>query len=416
MELRRVVVTGIGTINPLGNCVEEYFSNLEAGKCAAAPITLFDASQFKVRFACEVKNYEWSDYFDRKEVRKYDRFAQFALVAVAEAVADAAFGDDINRRRCGVVWSSGVGGIKTYFDETMDYAKGGGLPRFSPFFVPRMIADLAAGHIAMKYGFMGPNYSVTSACASSNHAIIDAFNLIRLGKAEVIVTGGSEAPIIETGVGGFSSMQALSVRNDDPEHASRPFDRDRDGFVMGEGAGALVLEEYEHAIRRGAKIYCEVVGGGMSADAHHMTAPHPEGEGAILSMEEALSDAAMKPSDIDYINVHGTSTPLGDVAEIKALSKLFGEDLKRISISSTKSMTGHLLGAAAAIEALACIMAITKGIIPPTINVENLDEQIDPELDLTLGEARRREVRSALSNTFGFGGHNSTVIFRSLAK
>ena len=416
MELRRVVVTGIGTINPLGNSIEEYFRNLEAGVSGAAPITHFDAEQFKVRFACEVKNYDWAQYFDRKEVRKYDRFAQFALIAAAEAVADANFGEDVNRRRCGVVWSSGVGGIETYFDECMDYAKGGGLPRFSPFFVPRMIADLAAGHIAMKYGFMGPNYSVTSACASSNHAIIDAFNLIRLGKAEVIVTGGAEAPIIQTGVGGFSSMQALSTRNDDPEHASRPFDRDRDGFVMGEGAGALVLEEYEHAVRRGAKIYCEVAGGGMSADAHHMTAPHPEGEGAILSMEEALSDAHMSPSDIDYINVHGTSTPLGDIAELKALDAVFGEGLNKISISSTKSMTGHLLGAAAAIEALACIMAITRSIIPPTINVENLDPQLRADLDLTLGKAKSREVRAALSNTFGFGGHNSTVIFRRIAE
>lgn len=412
MELRRVVVTGIGTINPLGHNIEEYFKNLEAGVSGAAPITNFDASKFKVRFACEVKNYDWSQYFDRKEVRKYDRFAQFAIIAASEAVADAAFGEDVNRRRCGVVWSSGVGGIETYFQECMDYAKGGELPRFSPFFVPRMIADLAAGHIAMKYGFMGPNYSVTSACASSNHAMIDAFNLIRLGKAEVIVTGGAEAPVIQTGVGGFSSMQALSTRNDDPEHASRPFDRDRDGFVIGEGAGALVLEEYEHAVKRGAKIYCEMVGGGMSADAHHMTAPHPEGEGAILSMNEALADAEMKASEIDYINVHGTSTPLGDIAELKALDAVFGEELPSISISSTKSMTGHLLGAAASIEALACIMAIDRGIVPPTINVENLDPAVRPDLDLTLGVARKRTVDAALSNTFGFGGHNSTVIFR----
>ncbi len=416
MELRRVVVTGIGTINPLGHNVEEYFTNLEAGVNGAAPITNFDASKFKVRFACEVKNYDWSRYFDRKEVRKYDRFAQFALIAATEAVEDAAFGEDVNRRRCGVVWSSGVGGIETYFQECMDYAKGGELPRFSPFFVPKMIADLAAGHIAMKYGFMGPNYSVTSACASSNHAMIDAFNLIRLGKAEAIVTGGAEAPIIQAGVGGFSSMQALSTRNDDPEHASRPFDRDRDGFVIGEGAGALVLEEYEHAVKRGAKIYCEIVGGGMSADAHHMTAPHPEGAGAILSMEEALNDAGMKASDIDYINVHGTSTPLGDIAEIKALEAVFGDSLPAASISSTKSMTGHLLGAAAAIEALACIMAIDRGIVPPTINVENLDPAINPELDLTLGVARKRDVKAALSNTFGFGGHNSTVIFRRVTK
>ncbi len=416
MELRRVVVTGIGTINPLGDCIEEYFANLEAGVSGAAPITNFDASNFKVRFACEVKNYDWSRYFDRKEVRKYDRFAQFALVAASEAVADAQLGDDVNRRRVGVVWSSGVGGIETYFNECMDYAKGGELPRFSPFFVPRMIADLAAGHIAMKYGFMGPNYSVTSACASSNHALIDAFTLIRLGKADMVVTGGSEAPIIQAGVGGFSSMQALSTRNDDPEHASRPFDKDRDGFVMGEGAGALVLEEYEHAVKRGAKIYCEVAGGGMSADAYHMTAPHPEGTGAILSMQEALDDAGMQPSDIDYINVHGTSTPLGDVAELKALEAVFGEALPQISISSTKSMTGHLLGAAAAIEALACVMAISRGVVPPTINVENLDEEVNPALDLTLGVARKRKVAAALSNTFGFGGHNSTVIFRSVER
>lgn len=416
MELRRVVVTGIGTINPLGNNIEEYFRNLEAGVSGAATITNFDASNFKVRFACEVKNYDWSQYFDRKEVRKYDRFAQFALIAAGEAVEDAAFGEDVNRRRCGVVWGSGIGGLGTFFQECMDYAKGGELPRFSPFFVPKMIADLAAGHIAMKYGFMGPNYSVTSACASSNHSMIDAFNLIRLGKAEVIVTGGSEAPITQPGVGGFSSMQALSTRNDDPLHASRPFDRDRDGFVIGEGAGALVFEEYEHALKRGAKIYCEVVGGGMSADAHHMTAPHPEGAGAILSMEEALSDAQMSLSDIDYVNVHGTSTPLGDIAELKALDKIFGESIKELSISSTKSMTGHLLGAAAAIEALACIMAITRGVIPPTINVENLDEAVSPEFDLTLGVARHREVRAALSNTFGFGGHNSTVIFRKVHK
>ncbi|MBE6175757.1 MAG: beta-ketoacyl-[acyl-carrier-protein] synthase II [Rikenellaceae bacterium] len=416
MELRRVVVTGIGTINPIGNNIEEYFRNLELGTTGAAPITNFDASNFKVRFACEVKNYDWSQYFDRKEVRKYDRFAQFALIAAREAVEDAAFGDDVNRRRCGVVWSSGVGGIETYFQECMDYAKGGELPRFSPFFVPRMIADLAAGHIAMKYGFMGPNYSVTSACASSNHAIIDAVNLIRLGKAEVIVTGGAEAPIIQAGVGGFSSMQALSTRNDDPEHASRPFDKERDGFVIGEGAGALVLEEYEHAVRRGAKIYCEVAGGGMSADAYHITAPHPEGEGAILSMEEALRDAGIEASAVDYINVHGTSTPLGDVAEIKALRSVFGSRLSQVSISSTKSMTGHLLGAAAAIEALACIMALTRGIIPPTINVENLDPEVGADLDLTLGVARKREVNVALSNTFGFGGHNSTVIFRRLAE
>ncbi|MDE6140933.1 MAG: beta-ketoacyl-ACP synthase II [Alistipes sp.] len=416
MDLRRVVVTGLGTINPLGASVGEYFLNLQQGVSGAAPITRFDASRCKVRFACEIKNYDWTRYFDRKEVRKYDPFVQYALIAAAEAVGDAGIdGDAVDRRRCGVIWSSGVGGIETFFNECMDYAKGGELPRFSPFFVPRMIADLAAGHIAMKYGFMGPNYSVTSACASSNHAIIDALNLIRLGKADIIVTGGSEAAVNVAGVGGFSSMQALSTRNDDPEHASRPFDADRDGFVMGEGAGALVLEEYEHAVARGAKIYCELAGGGMSADAYHMTAPHPEGLGAMRSMQEALDDASVSVDDIDYINVHGTSTPLGDIAELKALEALFGDRLPEVNISSTKSMTGHLLGAAAAIEALACVMAVTHGVIPPTINVEHLDEQIDPRLNLTLGESQRRDVRCALSNTFGFGGHNSTVIFRKLS-
>lgn len=416
MDLRRVVVTGLGTINPLGTDVEEYFFNLQQGVSGAAPITRFDASRFKVRFACEIKNYDWTRYFDRKEVRKYDPFVQYALIAAAEAVGDAALdSESVDRQRCGVIWSSGVGGIETFFNECMDYAGGGEIPRFSPFFVPRMIADLAAGHIAMKYGFMGPNYSVTSACASSNHAIIDAMNLIRLGKADVIVTGGSEAAINPAGVGGFSSMQALSTRNDDPKHASRPFDAERDGFVMGEGAGALVLEEYCHAVARGAKIYCELAGGGMSADAHHMTAPHPEGLGAVHSMQEALSDASLTVDDIDYINVHGTSTPLGDIAELKALEALFGERLPQVNISSTKSMTGHLLGAAAAIEALACIMALTRGVIPPTINVEHLDESIDPRLNLTLGKAQQREVRCALSNTFGFGGHNSTVIFRKLS-
>lgn len=417
MELRRVVVTGLGTINPLGADIAEYVRNLEDGVSGAAPITRFDASAFKVRFACEIKNYDWTRYFDRKEVRKYDPFVQYALIAAAEAVSDARLDDEsIDRQRCGVIWSSGVGGIETYYNECMDYAKGGEIPRFSPFFVPRMIADLAAGHIAMKYGFMGPNYCVTSACASSNHAIIDSLNAIRLGKADIVVTGGSEAAINVPGVGGFSSMQALSTRNDDPAHASRPFDADRDGFVMGEGAGALVLEEYEHALRRGAHIYCEVAGGGMSADAYHMTAPHPDGAGAIRSMREALDDASAAIDDIDYINVHGTSTPLGDIAELKALSELFGERLYDVNISSTKSMTGHLLGAAAAVEAIACVMAIVRETIPPTINVERLDERIDPRLNLTLGRAQHRPVRCALSNTFGFGGHNSTVIFRKVSQ
>ncbi|MBR2351971.1 MAG: beta-ketoacyl-ACP synthase II [Alistipes sp.] len=412
---RRVVITGIGTINPLGHNIEEYFSNLEKGVSGGAEITHFDPTNFKSRVACEVKNYDWSKYFDRKEVRKYDLFAQFAMIAAAEAMEDAAFDfEKLDKRRAGVIWSSGIGGIQTYFDEVMGWAEGGGIPRFSPFFVPRLITDIVAGHISIKYGLKGPNYSVTSACASSNHAMIDAMNTIRLGKADVIVTGGSEAPIIIPAVGGFSSMQALSTRNDDPAHASRPFDRDRDGFVIAEGAGALIFEEYEHAVARGAKIYCEVAGGGMSADAYHMTAPHPEGEGAMQSMQDALDDAEMRVEDIDYLNTHGTSTPLGDIAEIKAVQQLFGEHAYKMNISSTKSMTGHLLGATAAIEALACVMAITKGVVPPTINVENLDPQIDDKLNLTLGEAQRRNVSAAMSNTFGFGGHNSTIILRKL--
>ena len=412
---RRVVITGLGTINPIGNNVEEYFANLEKGISGADTVSLFDPTNFKSRIACEVKDYDWSRYFDRKEVRKYDRFCQFGLIAATEAVEDAAFDfETLNKERAGVIWSSGVGGIQSFREEVMGWAEGDGIPRFSPFFVPHLITDIVAGHISIKYGLMGPNYSVSSACASSNHALIDAFNLIRWGKADVIVTGGSEAPITIEGLGGFSSMHALSTRNDDPKHASRPFDAQRDGFVIAEGAGALVLEEYEHAVARGAKIYCEVAGTGMSADAHHMTAPHPEGAGAILSMREALADADMSVEDIDYINTHGTSTPLGDIAETKAIVNLFGEHAYKLNISSTKSMTGHLLGATAAVEALACVMAITKGIVPPTINVENVDPEIDPRLNLTLTTAQHREVRSALSNTFGFGGHNSTVIFRKI--
>ena len=413
MAGRRVVVTGIGTINPLGHSVEEYFSNLEAGVSAAAPITRFDATKFRSRIACEVKDYDWTQYFDRKEVRKYDLFAQFAMISADEAVRDAALAEsNIDLERVGVVWGSGTGGTTTFYEESKGYIEGNFTPRFSPFFVPRMVSDLAAGFISIKYGFMGPNYCTVSACASSNHAMIDALNLIRWGKADVIVTGGSEASINDPGVGSFCAMQALSTRNDDAAHASRPFDKDRDGFVIGEGGGALVFEELEHALARGAKIYCEVAGSGMSADAYHMTAPHPEGKGAMISMREAIRDAELSIEDIDYVNAHGTSTSLGDVAEIKAITSLFGEHSYQINISSTKSMTGHLLGGAAAIEALACIMAITRGIIPPTINVENLDEEIDPRLNLTLGEAQRREVRVALSNTFGFGGHNSTIIFR----
>lgn len=415
MEQRRVVVTGVGTINPIGNSIAEYFRNLENGVSGGATITAFDATNFKSRIACEVKNFNPAEYFDRKELRKYDRYAQFALVAAGEAVDDAAIDfEKINLERVGVVWASGVGGMQTFYEEVMGWSEGGGIPRFSPFFVPKMISDLAAGHISIKYGFMGPNYSVVSACASSNHAMIDALNLIRWGKADMIVTGGSEAPVIIPSVGGFSSMMALSTRNDDPQHASRPFDKDRDGFVIAEGAGALVFEEYEHAVARGAKIYCEVAGSGMSADAHHMTAPCPDGKGAKMSMRLALEDAGIGVEDVDYLNVHGTSTPLGDIAELAAIKDLFGESAYRMNISSTKSMTGHLLGATAAVEALACVMAITKGIVPPTINVEELDPQIDPNLNLTIGKAQHREVNVAMSNTFGFGGHNSTIVFRKL--
>lgn len=416
MAGRRVVITGVGTINPLGYSVEEYFSNLEAGVSAAGPITRFDATKFRSRIACEIKDYDWTRYFDRKEVRKYDLFAQYAMISADEAIRDAKLVDaeGIDLERVGVVWGSGIGGTTTFYEECKGYIEGNFTPRFSPFFVPRMVVDLPAGFISIKYGFMGPNYCTTSACASSNHAMIDALNLIRWGKADMIVTGGSEATINEPGVGSFCSMQALSTRNDDPSHASRPFDKDRDGFVIGEGGAALVFEEMEHAIKRGAKIYCEVVGGGMSADAYHMTAPHPEGKGAFISMREAIRDAEMSIEDIDYINTHGTSTPLGDIAEIRAIKGLFGEHAYKMNISSTKSMTGHLLGGTAAIEALACVMAITRGVVPPTINVENLDPEIDSNLNLTLGKAQKREVRAALSNTFGFGGHNSTIIFRKL--
>ena len=415
MGQRRVVITGIGTINPIGNNIAEFFQNLEKGVSGAGPITAFDATKFPSQVACQVKDFDPSQCFERKELRKYDRYSQFAMVAATEAVDAAALDlESLNRERVGVIWASGIGGVNTFYDEVMGWAEGNGTPRFSPFFVPRMISDIAAGHISLKYGFMGPNYSVTSACASSNHAMIDAFNLIRMGKADMIVTGGSEAPIIIPAVGGFSSMRALSTRNDDPQHASRPFDKDRDGFVIAEGAGALVFEEYEHAVARGAKIYCEVAGTGMSADAYHMTAPHPEGKGAITSMRQALEEAGVAVSEVDYLNAHGTSTPLGDLAEITAVQRLFGEDVYKMNISSTKSMTGHLLGATAAVEALACVFAIEKGIIPPTINVEEVDPQIDSKLNLTLGTAQKREVKVAMSNTFGFGGHNSTLVFRKL--
>ena len=415
MGHRRVVITGIGTINPIGNNIEQYFRNLEQGVSGADTITAFDATKFSSRVACQVKDFDPSLFFERKELRKYDRYSQLALVAATEAVEDAALDfESLNLERVGVIWASGVGGMQTFYDEVMGWAEGNGTPRFSPFFVPKMISDIAAGHISLKYGFMGPNYCVTSACASSNHAMIDALNLIRWGKADMVVTGGSEAPVIIPAVGGFSSMRALSTRNDDPKHASRPFDKDRDGFVIAEGAGALIFEEYEHAVARGAKIYCEVAGGGLSADAYHMTAPHPEGKGAIASMRLALEDAGLQTTDVDYLNAHGTSTPIGDLAEITAVQGLFGEHAYKMNISSTKSMTGHLLGATAAVEALACVFAITKGIIPPTINVEEVDPQIDSRLNLTLGKAQMRDVKVAMSNTFGFGGHNSTIIFRKV--
>ncbi len=415
MTQRRVVVTGIGTINPLGNNIAEYFTNLEKGVSGAAPITHFDAEKFKTKFACEVKNYDPAQHFDRKEVRKYDLFTQYALIAATQAVEDSALDlEKIDLEQAGVIWSSGIGGLKSFFDECLGYAEGGMTPRFSPFFIPRMIADIAAGFISMKYGFMGPNYCTVSACASSNHGLIDAFNYIRWGKATVMVAGGSEAAVNEPSVGGFNSMQALSTRNDDPQHASRPFDKDRDGFVIGEGAGALILEEYEHAKARGAKIYCEIVGGGCSADAYHFTAPHPEGKGAKKAMRDAIAEAGITPDQIDYVNVHGTSTPAGDRPELKAVAEVLGEHVYDANISSTKSMTGHLLGAAGAIEALSCIFAINHGTIPPTINCENLDPEIDPRLNLTLNKAQKREVRCAMSNTFGFGGHNSTIILRKI--
>ncbi len=415
MVERRVVVTGIGTINPIGNNIEEYFSSLEKGVSGCAPITRFDAEKFKTRFACEIKDYDWTAYFDRKEVRKYDPYTQYALVAATQAVEDAGFDfETLDKEQVGVIWSSGIGGLKSFFDECVGYAEGGNTPRFSPFFIPRMISDIAAGYISIKYGFMGPNYCTVSACASSNHGMINAFDAVRYGKADVMVTGGSEAAVNEPSVGGFNSMQALSTRNDDCATASRPFDVDRDGFVVGEGAGALIFEEYEHAKARGAKIYCEVIGGGCSADAHHFTAPHPEGFGAMKSMRDAIKDASITPEDIDYINVHGTSTPLGDKAELKAVQGVFGEHAYKLNISSTKSMTGHLLGATGAVEALACVFAIQNGIIPPSINCQNLDPEIDPKLNLTLDVAQKREVNCALSNTFGFGGHNATIIFRKI--
>lgn len=414
MELKRVVVTGAGALTPIGNTLSAFWEALAAGKSGCAPITHFDASKFKTRIACELKGFDAKDHFDRKEARKLDLYAQYAMVAAHEAMQDARLLDsEVDLERAGVVWGSGIGGIGTFWEEAEGFFKGDGTPRFNPFFIPKMISDIAAGQISIRYGFRGPNYSVVSACASSTHAIIDATNLIRLGKADVFITGGSEAAINPPGVGGFGAMMALSTRNDDPQGASRPFDKERDGFVMGEGAGVLILEELEHAQRRGAKIYAEVAGTGMTGDAHHLTAPHPEGLGAAKVMQLALEEAGVRPEDVDYVNVHGTSTPLGDVAEIKALESVFGESVYgKVSISSTKSMTGHLLGAAGAVEALACLFAMQKGIVPPTINLNNLDEAIDPRIDLTPNKAKERKVNCVLSNTFGFGGHNSSIVFK----
>lgn len=415
MSLRRVVVTGLGTVNPLGNSVKEYFDNLKKGVSGAAPITHFDTTNFKTKFACEVKNFDPLLYLERKEVRKHDLFTIYAFAAVDEAMKDSGLElDKIDLEQAGVIWASGIGGLGTFYQEVKSFVEGGLIPRYSPFFIPKMIADIAAGHISIKYGFMGPNYTTVSACASSNHGLIDAMEIIRYGKADIMIAGGSEATVNEPGVGGFNALQALSTRNDSPETASRPFDVGRDGFVMGEGAGALILEEYEHAKARGAKIYAEVVGGGRSADAYHFTAPHPEGKGATKSMRDALKDAGMQPEEVDYANLHGTSTPAGDLPELMAVKNTFGEHVYDMNISATKSMTGHLLGAAGAIEALACIMAITEGVVPPTINNEQLDPAIDPKLNLTLNKAQKREVRAAISNTFGFGGHNSSVIFRKI--
>ncbi len=413
MELRRVVITGLGALTPIGNTLSAYWEALEAGVSGCAPIAGFDVSKFKTTIACELKGFNAQDHFDRKEIKKLDLYAQYALVAVKEAMQDAGLIEGgVDPDRAGVVWGSGIGGISTFWNEAESFFHGDEIPRFNPFFIPKMISDIAAGHISMRYGFRGPNYTTVSACASSTHALIDATNLIRMGRADLFISGGSEAAICPAGLGGFSAMQALSTRNDDPKTASRPFDKDRDGFVMGEGAGALILEEYEHAKARGAKIYAEVVGCGMTADAYHLTAPHPEGLGASQVMRLAMQEAGIKPADIDYLNAHGTSTPAGDVAEIKAIEKAFGEDAPKLSISSTKSMTGHLLGAAGAIEALACVLAITKGVIPPTINFCTADPDINPNLNLTLNKPGKRDVRYALSNTFGFGGHNSSIILK----
>ena len=415
MELKRVVVTGLGALTPIGNTKDEFWDGLVSGKSGAAPITYFDTEKFKTKFACELKNFEATDFLDRKEARKMDKFAQYAMVAADEAIVDAKLNlDEVNKLRVGVIWGAGIGGLETFQEEVLNFAAGDGSPRFNPFFIPKMIADIAPANISIKYGFMGPNYTTVSACASSAIAMFDALNSIRLGHCDIIVTGGSEAAVTIAGMGGFNAMHALSTRNEDPQSASRPFDGTRDGFVLGEGAGALVLEEYEHAKKRGAKIYAEFVGGGLSSDAYHMTAPHPDGIGVIAVMKNCLENAGLKPEDVDHINTHGTATPLGDVAELKAISEVFGDHAKDININSTKSMTGHLLGAAGAIEAISVILAMQNSIVPPTINHSVVDENIDSELNLTLNKAQKRDVKVGMSNTFGFGGHNACVLFKRL--
>lgn len=415
MSPRRVVVTGLGALTPIGNSVPAYWEGLISGKSGAAPITYFDATDFKTQFACELKGFNPLDHFDRKEARKQDRFSQYAMVSSDEAILDAGItSDNVNQDRVGVIWGAGIGGLETFQNEVLNFADNDRKPRFNPFFIPKLIADIAPGMISIKHGFRGPNFATVSACASSSNALIDALNYIRLDHADVIVAGGSEAGVTYAGIGGFNAMHALSTRNDDPATASRPFDKNRDGFVLGEGAGAIILEEYEHAKARGAKIYCELAGGGLSADAHHMTAPHPEGLGAKSVMINCLRDANLQPTDVDAINMHGTSTPLGDIAESKAIKEVFGDHAYNININSTKSMTGHLLGAAGAVEAIASILAIKENIVPPTINHQTPDENIDPKLNFTFGEAQKREVKVALSNTFGFGGHNACVIFKEI--
>ena len=415
MELKRVVVTGLGALTPIGNTKDEYWDALVKGKSGAAPITYFDTEKFKTKFACELKNFTATDFLDRKEARKMDKFTQYAMVASDEAISDSGLDlEKVNKLRVGVIWGAGIGGLETFQQEVLNFAEGDGTPRFNPFFIPKMIADIAPGNISIKHGFMGPNYTTVSACASSANAMIDSLNTIRLGYCDVVVTGGSEAAVTIAGMGGFNAMHALSTRNESPETASRPFDGTRDGFVLGEGSGAIVLESYEHAKARGAKIYAEVLGGGLSSDAHHMTAPHPDGIGVIAVMKNCLENAGIKPEEVDHINTHGTSTPLGDVAELKAISEVFGDHAKNININSTKSMTGHLLGAAGAIESIASILAMKHGIVPPTINHTTVDERIDSELNLTLNKPQKREVKVAMSNTFGFGGHNACVLFKKL--